>query len=146
MLEIEIWERNTFEVESVRVTSQNIGDVANWTEGEMCRQQTHNGRWYVLVDTVEYNRLRQSKVFVGDWVIRVQDQFKHYRDNSLRLAYHKKTDRERKLRELFQQALVADVEKGFYNYTELTEAFTERAMAIIEGRDDEWQEKAKSST
>ena len=86
-LGIEIWERNSFEVEAVQVTSQNIGAVALWTEGEVCRQQTHNGRWYVLVDTVEYNRLKQTKVFVGDWVIKVQNQFKHYRNDSLRLAY-----------------------------------------------------------
>lgn len=137
-LGIEIWERNSFEVEAVQVTSQNIGAVALWTEGEVCRQQTHNGRWYVLVDTVEYNRLKQTKVFVGDWVIKVQNQFKHYRNDSLRLAYHKKlTDREEQIREVVSQALTVDIEISSVPYDDLVKGFTERIMGIIEGREEE---------
>lgn len=137
-LEIEIWERNTFEVEAVHVTSQNIGGVALWTGGEMCRQQTHNGRWYVLVDTVEYNRMRQTKVFVGDWVIKVQGQFKHYRNNSLRLAYHRKlVDCEQRITEIVQQALMVDTEASSLTYEDLVKGFAERIMDVIEGRTDE---------
>ena len=137
-LDIEIWERNSFEVEAVQVTSQNLGAVALWTEGEVCRQNTHNGRWYVLVDCVEYNRLRQSKVFVGDWVIKVQNQFKHYRNDSLRLAYHKKlTDREEQVKELVQQILLVDPEASHATYDDVTKIFTERIMGVFEGREDE---------
>jgi hypothetical protein len=137
-LKIEIWERNTFEIEAVRVTSQNLGDVALWTGGEMCRQQTHNGRWYILVDTVEYNRLRQTKIFVGDWVIKVQGQFKHYRNDSLRLAYHRKlVDREKRITEIVQQALMVDTEASSLTYEDLIKGFAERIMDVFEGRTDE---------
>jgi hypothetical protein len=137
-MDIEIWVRNSFEVEAVRVTEENLRQVANWTGGDCGRTLSHHPRNYVLVDTVEYNRLRQTKVFVGDWVIRIEGQFKHYRNDSLRLAYHKKPeDVIPKLRELVQQALIVDLKDSEVSYEELTGFFTERFVSIIEGWENE---------
>jgi hypothetical protein len=137
-MDIEIWVRNSFEVEAVRVTEENLRQVANWTGGDCGRTLSHHPRNYVLVDTVEYNRLRQTKVFVGDWVIRIEGQFKHYRNDSLRLAYHKKPeDLRQKIRFLVEQGLYVDLSDTTTPVEELAEFFTEQTMAVIEGRENE---------
>jgi hypothetical protein len=137
-METEIWERNSFEVEAVRVTGGNIREVAEWCSGEVCRTSSHNSKQYVLVDTVDYNRNHKTKAFVGDWLILVQGQFKHYRDRSIHLAYHRKieTDKEKAISGLFQQALVVVIEDSNVSWEDLSKNFTARAMEII-GREVE---------
>jgi hypothetical protein len=102
----EIWVRNTFSVEAVRVTEENMRKVANWCDGRIYGQQNLNEsvKLYVQFDAVGYSKHYAAKAFVGDWVIRVDGHFKHYTDNAFRRAYQPKTD---KLKEVFELVAAA---------------------------------------
>ena len=152
--DFETWIRNSFEVKAVRVTPENAKRVAKWCKGSVGRapgRQT-KGRWddtpqiYVTADVKgNYHTFREAKVYEGDWLIQVDGEFKHYRDEPFRVAFHKKADNQRKkLQELFEQALMVDLDAANVKFDKLRTMFTERAMAIIEGRDEEWQEKAST--
>jgi formaldehyde-activating enzyme involved in methanogenesis len=136
MLDIEIWERNSFEVQAVRVTSQNIGEVATWTNGELMRGPAQNSKWYVLLDMTTGSRF--PKAYVDDWVVLVNGQFRIYKHDSIKLVYHKKlADREKLIKELFEQALVVDNWNSEESFEDLVNRFTAHAMSIIEGRESE---------
>jgi hypothetical protein len=134
---VQIWERNQFDVEAVRVSEQNIRKAAEWAGGECARTLNHNPRNYVLVDTAQSSRLRQSKVFVGDWIVRVNGQLKHYKNTTIGLVYHRKVDKAARLRELFEQALSIDIDTSNITWEDLADRFTVAAMAIVEGQEDE---------
>jgi hypothetical protein len=101
----EIWTRNSFDVEAVRVTEENIREVANWCGGTVAKSLTDYPKLYVCLDTVHYNKHRQTKAFVGDWIIHVDDEFKHYRDKSFRLAYQSKAAKREAVLEMVREAL-----------------------------------------
>lgn len=86
----EPWIRNSFEVQAVRITGDNIQAVATWCGGTIGKSSGEHPKLYVLVNTQQYNKLMQSKAYVGDWVILIDDRFKHYRDESFRAAFHPK--------------------------------------------------------
>lgn len=92
----ETWVRNTFEVEAVRVTEENMRKVANWCYGRIYGLQELDAplRLYIQFDAVGYNKHYAAKAFVGDWVLFVDGHFKHYEDRAFKKAYHPKTSKE----------------------------------------------------
>lgn len=133
-LEFESWTRNTFDVQAIQVTDENLRQVAEWCKGEVLRTMSHNTRTYILVDNVvRRGRLTQVKVFAGDWLLFANGQYKHYRNRSFELVYHRKVDPREKLREL----LVHQYRDGFQNVTMNPDWFIEKIMDVVEGTSDE---------
>lgn len=125
----ETWVRNTFSVEAVRVTEENMQKVANWCDGRIYGRQNLNEplKLYVQFDAVGYSKHYAAKAFVGDWVIRVDGHFKHYTDNSFRRAYTKKTNKRESVALVVEKALTvrgADLEA-------LTQLYTNKIIAIF---------------
>lgn len=90
----EIWVRNSFPVEAIQVTGENIRAVASWCEGSVGQTQSKTyPKAYIDLCTVQYNKVRQTKAYVGDWILKTDEGFKHYRDESFRTAYSKKVSK-----------------------------------------------------
>ena len=90
----EIWVRNSFSVEAVQVTGENIRAVASWCEGSVGQTQSKTyPKAYIGLCTVQYNKVRQTKAYVSDWILKTDEGFKHYRDQSFRTTYSKKVSK-----------------------------------------------------
>ena len=86
-MEIKRYKRTgyNFDVAAVRVTEDNLQEVASWIAGEVCVTQDGRRRKYVRIYTL--NQVR--KAFPGDWVILHDHGTKKVYAND---AFHKSFD------------------------------------------------------
>lgn len=141
-LDIETWTRNTYDVEAVRVTDDNLLDVCEWIGGGVrCRTLDDNPKNYILTEAMRTRSIRSTKVFVGDWVVRANGQFLHYHPNqTIELVFHKKavmSQMETMIGELFQQAISVDIDYAHVSWDDLVRMFSDRAMDVIRESSDE---------
>jgi hypothetical protein len=71
--------RKPFEIDAVQVTEENLEDIAKWCSGEV--QKEAHGKKDVRFVKVRVNRPlneRQTKAFVGDWVLYAGTGYKVY--------------------------------------------------------------------
>lgn len=73
----ETYTRKPFEVEAVRVTEQNMEEVAEWCGG-FIPEVSEGAKRYIKVDVVRPLNEKQTKAFPGDWVLKVRNTFKVY--------------------------------------------------------------------
>lgn len=64
----EKYTRKPFEIEAIRVTEDNMEDVAQWCGGEI--HKTEVGKRYIKVDVIRPLTEKQTKAFAGDWVLK----------------------------------------------------------------------------
>lgn len=83
----EIWTRKSFPVEAVRITSENIGQVAEWCAGTVCRSSSYTPELYIALEKTEYNKIRISRAYVGDWILLTNGIFKNYRNDKFRKSF-----------------------------------------------------------
>lgn len=71
--------RKPFDVEAVQVTEENFREVAEWCEGEI-RSQERKGEEVEFIKVKVYLAAfdRQTKAYVGDWVLKTETGFKVY--------------------------------------------------------------------
>lgn len=81
MLETETWTRKSFPVKAVRITRQNIDQVAEWCGGTICKSLNDNPQLYIALEKTEYNKIRISRAYIGDWVLLTNGIFKNYRND-----------------------------------------------------------------
>lgn len=86
LLETRVYTRKPFEVIGVQVTELNMDQIADWTNGS-CRVKD-NAR-YVKVDVTRPLSDRQTRAYVGDWVLKTDTGFKVYTNG----AFHKTFER-----------------------------------------------------
>lgn len=67
--------RKPFDVEALRVTDSNIKEVAEWCGGELLSE---GGKAFISVDASKPANERQTKAFVGDWVLFFNKGYKVY--------------------------------------------------------------------
>jgi hypothetical protein len=69
-------------VEAVRVTRKNFRDLAKWCDGKIQTEQADSaqnpGAKYIKVQAHNPINNRQTKAFVGDWILRTDRGFKVY--------------------------------------------------------------------
>lgn len=79
MLPTRTFQRKTFEVEAVQVSEENIGSVSTWCSSpirtEMVKGKTVK---YVKVRVVRPLDERQTKAYIGDWVLYAGTGYKVY--------------------------------------------------------------------
>lgn len=68
--------RKPFYVEAVQVTAENMEDVAKWCSGELRKQGEDES--YIKVWVQRPLDERQTKAFIGDWVLYAGTGFKVY--------------------------------------------------------------------
>lgn len=93
-VKIEKFERKSFPVDAVRVTEENIQDVAQWCNGEIHHQADNTGTLnpYVKVKVRYPLNQRQTMAFLGDWILATDRGFKVYTDNALSQSFIKIED------------------------------------------------------
>jgi hypothetical protein len=83
MIEIQKYARKPFIVDAIQVTDANMAEVALWCDGEV-RTVTKDGiasvigSKYIKVKVKRPLTIRQTKAFVGDWVLAAGTSFKVY--------------------------------------------------------------------
>lgn len=78
-MEIKLYNRKVFTVEAVRVTDENMAEVAKWAKGVIEVERTDNGsKKFIRINVHRPINDKQSKAFIGDWVLRTKNGFKVY--------------------------------------------------------------------
>jgi len=90
-VEVEIWKRKPFFVEAVHVTDENMETIATWCNGRITATKGDENNRYIKVYVKNPMSARQTKAFVGDWVLKSGDSFKVYKHESF-LKVFDKTD------------------------------------------------------
>ena len=71
--------RKPFYVDGIQVTAENLPAVAAWCKGKIEREDETRGRIeFIRVDVLRPLNDRQTKAFVGDWVLHSDTGFKVY--------------------------------------------------------------------
>lgn len=92
MIEFKKFTRRTFEVEAVRVTEENMSEIAEWCKGEVSGANPapsgQTGR-YIKVNATRPVNERQTQAFVGDWVLKSpgKETYKVYTNRSLNQSF-----------------------------------------------------------
>lgn len=69
--------RKSFEVEAVQVTAENMVEVAEWCRGRVVKAKADEEQ-HVKVRVMRVMDERQTKAFVGDWVLYAGTGYKVY--------------------------------------------------------------------
>lgn len=85
------WERKPFTVKAIRVTLDNMWEVADWCNGRYMIAYGGSGRPCIEVKLGhdERNKPKYSRAYIGDWVTLLpgQNSFQVYRDKSFLEAF-----------------------------------------------------------
>lgn len=82
----EIFYRKPFPVQAIRVTQENLYDVASWCTGQVKETTARTGtvKQYVKVEVISPRNIKQTMAFPGDWVLRAGASFKVYSDKAFK--------------------------------------------------------------
>lgn len=102
--------RKPFEVEAVRVTQANLDKAAEWCGGEIKVETGKSGdlaRQYIKVNVRNPIKERQTKAFVGDYILLAGNSFKVYTSRSFNLCFEeqesKRVDESKKVDAMLDQ-------------------------------------------
>jgi hypothetical protein len=73
--------RKPLVVDAVRVTEKNFDEIATWCQGEIRKEEsdgTGPGRRYIRIRVHYPKNIRQTKAFVGDWILYTDKGYKVY--------------------------------------------------------------------
>lgn len=73
-------------VDAIRITRTNFDDVAAWCSG---RIQNERSKKYIKIKAHNPINNRQTKAFVGDWVLRTERGFKIYSHQAFQDSFDK---------------------------------------------------------
>jgi hypothetical protein len=93
-MNIETYERKSFPVSAVQVTKENLSEVAKWCGGEVQTKTTEIKNATKIEDFVQVpvkNPLneKQTRAFIGDWVLDHEGNFKVYTDRAFLKSFQK---------------------------------------------------------
>lgn len=78
-------------VEAVRITRRNFSEVAKWCGGHIQTERAdapqNAGKKYIKIDAHNPINARQTKAFVGDWVLQTERGFKIYTHTSFTSSF-----------------------------------------------------------
>ncbi len=70
--------RKPFHIDAIQVTAENLEDVSTWASGELRTDSDTAGKKYIKVRVHRPLNERQTKAYVGDWVLYAGTGFKVY--------------------------------------------------------------------
>lgn len=85
-METRTFMRKSFEVEAVQVTEENMNDVAQWCQGRVVNATNDEGK-HVKVRVMRVMEERQTKAFVGDWVLYAGTGYKVYNAKAFQKSF-----------------------------------------------------------
>lgn len=84
MIETSKYTRKPFEVEAIQVTAENMDEVAQWCGGTVT---TEGDTKFIKVEIDRVLNERQTKAFIGDWVLKQNDSYKIYTSKAFRKSF-----------------------------------------------------------
>jgi hypothetical protein len=84
-LKVEQFVRRSFPVDGVRVTVENFEEAAEWCNGDI--RQDDDGTKYIQVRVQTPLTARQTKAYVGDWLLYAGRGYKVYMDRAFRKSF-----------------------------------------------------------
>lgn len=88
------WTRKTYQVKAVKVTADNMEDVAKWTRGTIGNTRDIEGYPkrkpnldFIEVPVETRARQQKSKAYVGDWVTKNEKAFAVYGDAAFKTVF-----------------------------------------------------------
>lgn len=84
-LEIQKYQKKPFVVDAIQVTDDNMAEVAQWCQGEICSNESDGS--YIFVRVHNPMNERQTKAFAGDWVLYAGRGYKVYRDRAMKSTF-----------------------------------------------------------
>lgn len=73
------FQRKPFQVEAIQVTEENLTQVAEWCQGTLETEGDLPGMKQLIRVKVKHPlNARQTKAYVGDWVLKAGEGFKVY--------------------------------------------------------------------
>ena len=91
MIETEKYIRKPLYVNAVRVTEENFDNIAVWCSGTVDTEAAGSrvGQQFIKVNVHGIPKSqRQTKAFVGDWLLHTERGFKVYTDNAFRASFN----------------------------------------------------------
>jgi hypothetical protein len=83
--------RKPIHVEAIRITGHNIDEVADWCQGDVKWEESPGnkgtGKKYIRVRVVNPKNPRQTKAFVGDWILYTDKGYKVYTHKAFVLSF-----------------------------------------------------------
>jgi hypothetical protein len=86
-------------VDAVRVTSDTIAEIALWCSGTVKLAdiiKPNRSSNYILVDVPKATNQRQREAYVGDWVLKIGNEFRVYADHAFRKNFRESVDQPRR--------------------------------------------------
>lgn len=92
-MKTETFFRIPFPVEAVRVTDENMEDIAKWCGGQV-ESATQSGKTvkYIKVDVKNPMTERQKKAYIGDWVLYAGKGWKCYTNKAFHGCFEEPKD------------------------------------------------------
>lgn len=86
MLKTDRYVRKPFYIDAIQITAENIEQVAEWCQGEI-RADDHEDFQYVKVRVHRPLNERQTKAFVGDWILYAGTGYKVYTPKAFQASF-----------------------------------------------------------
>lgn len=83
-VETQKFQKQPLIVDAVRVTTENFREVAEWCQGEIITEVSGE---YIHVRVHNPMNERQTKAFVGDWILYAGRGYKVYKDRSFKNTF-----------------------------------------------------------
>lgn len=86
------FQRKPFYVEAIQVTEENMAEVAEWCGGPIKHTRPKSSENvepapYIQVPVISPKSVRQTRGYVGDWVLKAGEGFKVYADKSFKQSF-----------------------------------------------------------
>lgn len=89
-METETYTRKPLNVEAVRVSDENMQEVAEWCDGRI--REANDEPKFIQVKVARPMNVKQTRAFVGDWVLKAGRGFKVYTDSAFNKYFVKAND------------------------------------------------------
>lgn len=80
--------RKALYVDAVRVTKENFDELAQWCDGTVGTDPDYGEKSYIHVRVVNPKNTRQTRAFVGDWILYTERGYKVYTNKAFHSAFN----------------------------------------------------------
>lgn len=86
-VETQTFIRKPLYVDAVRVDASNFDEIASWCQGEVMTEDGDATKRYIKVRVHNPKNPRQTRAFVGDWILYTERGYKVYTNKAFRNAF-----------------------------------------------------------
>ena len=99
-MDVQTYFRKAFSVEAVQVTAENLDEVTRWCSGGLSGGKDDR---YIKVKVLKPTTIRQTKAYIGDWLLKSNRGFKVYTDKAFNNNFMK--DEDGKINQFWEDAI-----------------------------------------